>query len=141
MEAEARVPLERPLVSAVYHNRLVKGMRLEADPTVAYAMGGRPGDCLADGGQLGSVLVDDSKAGRRSNLDRAGGSSVSQQHAHERLVGSRRGHVGLPSGLVGAARVEGDQYANCEKVDSETASPVSHRSNRPATGRCRRVGS
>jgi len=40
IEAETRLPEERPLVSAVYHNRLRRGMKLEADPTVAYAMGG-----------------------------------------------------------------------------------------------------
>jgi UPF0755 protein len=40
IEAEARVPEERPMVSAVYHNRLERGMKLDADPTVAYAMGG-----------------------------------------------------------------------------------------------------
>ena len=43
VEAETRLAEELPLVSAVYHNRLKKGMRLEADPTVAYAMGGYKG--------------------------------------------------------------------------------------------------
>lgn len=40
IQAEARLPEEMPLVSAVYHNRLKAGMKLEADPTVAYALGG-----------------------------------------------------------------------------------------------------
>ena len=46
IEAETRVPEERELVSAVYHNRLRRRMRLEADPTVAYAMGGYKGRLL-----------------------------------------------------------------------------------------------
>lgn len=46
IEAEAHVPEERAVVSAVYHNRLRRGMRLEADPTVAYAMGGFRGRLL-----------------------------------------------------------------------------------------------
>jgi len=40
VEAEARDPMERALVSAVYHNRLKINMKLDADPTVAYAKGG-----------------------------------------------------------------------------------------------------
>jgi UPF0755 protein len=43
IEAEARDPMERPLVSAVYHNRLKINMKLDADPTVAYAKGGYHG--------------------------------------------------------------------------------------------------
>lgn len=39
VEREARRPSDRPLVSAVYQNRLKKGMRLECDPTVQYALG------------------------------------------------------------------------------------------------------
>jgi UPF0755 protein len=35
--------MERPLVSAVYHNRLKINMKLDADPTVAYAKGGYRG--------------------------------------------------------------------------------------------------
>ncbi len=46
IEAETRVPDERTRVSAVYHNRLQRRMRLEADPTVAYAMGGYKGRLL-----------------------------------------------------------------------------------------------
>lgn len=46
VEAETRLPEELPIVSAVYHNRLGRGMRLEADPTVAYAMGGYKGRLL-----------------------------------------------------------------------------------------------
>lgn len=46
IEAETRMPEERVLVSAVYHNRLQRNMRLEADPTVAYAMGGYKGRLL-----------------------------------------------------------------------------------------------
>jgi peptidoglycan lytic transglycosylase G len=43
VEAEARDPLERPVVSAVYHNRMKINMKLDADPTVAYAKGGYHG--------------------------------------------------------------------------------------------------
>ncbi len=39
IEREARVPGDRPLVSAVLHNRLRQNMRLQCDATVLYALG------------------------------------------------------------------------------------------------------
>ncbi len=39
IEREAKRPEERPVISAVYHNRLRAGMLLQADPTIQFALG------------------------------------------------------------------------------------------------------
>ncbi len=39
IEKEAVFDIERPIISGVYHNRLKKRMRLQADPTVLYGLG------------------------------------------------------------------------------------------------------
>lgn len=42
VEGEARLDSERTLISGVYHNRLKKRMRLEADPTIQYVLPNGP---------------------------------------------------------------------------------------------------
>ena len=39
IEREAQVPSERPIIASVYYNRLKKGMKLQCDATVQYALG------------------------------------------------------------------------------------------------------
>jgi UPF0755 protein len=38
VEGEAALDEERPIIAGVYHNRLMKGMKLEADPTIQYTL-------------------------------------------------------------------------------------------------------
>ena len=42
VEAESRLDAERPIIAGVYLNRLRKGMKLEADPTIQYVLEGGP---------------------------------------------------------------------------------------------------
>lgn len=39
IEREAQVPSERPVIASVYYNRLKKGMKLQCDATVQFALG------------------------------------------------------------------------------------------------------
>jgi len=40
VEAEALLAEEKPIIASVYHNRLRLRMKLDADPTVIYGLGG-----------------------------------------------------------------------------------------------------
>jgi UPF0755 protein len=52
VEREARVPIDRPLISSVFHNRLEIGMKLDCDPTTIYA-------ALLDGRYRGTIHQSD----------------------------------------------------------------------------------
>ncbi len=48
IQREVRVDEDRPLVGSVIYNRIDRGMRLQIDATVVYALGGSPGRVLAE---------------------------------------------------------------------------------------------
>jgi len=63
IEREARVPMERPLMSSVFHNRLRIGMKLDCDPTTIYA-------ALLEGRYTGTIHQSDLASGNPYNTYR-----------------------------------------------------------------------
>jgi UPF0755 protein len=63
VEREARLPEERPLIAAVFANRLRIGMKLDCDPTTVYA-------ALLDGRYRGTIYRSDLDSGNPYNTYR-----------------------------------------------------------------------
>lgn len=59
VEREAVVPEEQPIVASVFLNRLEQGIKLDADPTVQYAISADAGEEPTDGWWKRELTVDD----------------------------------------------------------------------------------
>jgi len=66
IEREARLPVERTLISSVFHNRLSIGMKLDCDPTTIYA-------ALLDGRYQGAIHQSDLASSNSYNTYRHAG--------------------------------------------------------------------
>ena len=72
IEKESGIPNERPLISAVFHNRLQRSMRLQCDPTIIYGL-------LVEGRYRGAIHASD----------------IEDPHPYNTYV-----HAGLPPGPI-----------------------------------------
>jgi UPF0755 protein len=90
IEKESGVPSERPLISAVFHNRLRRGMLLQCDPTTIYGM-------ILENRYRGTLLLNDLK----------------DPHPYNTYV-----HAGLPPGPIANPGMESLRAA-LSPVDSE----------------------
>jgi UPF0755 protein len=91
VEKETGVPSERRMVAGVYSNRLVKGMRLQADPTIIYP--------LTRGKPLGRRI-------RRSEIEAVNGYNTYSM-------------AGLPAGpIANPSRASIEAVLNPEKTDA-----------------------
>jgi UPF0755 protein len=61
VEREAQVPEERPVIASVYLNRVKEGMKLDADPTVQYALTQDPESVARYGWWKRDMTLDDLK--------------------------------------------------------------------------------
>jgi UPF0755 protein len=97
VEAETPVPAERARVAAVYYNRLKLGMKLQADPTVAYA--------------IESKIASSAQGGAKRPLTKAD-LTIEDPYNTYRITGLPPGPIGNPGRAslnAAAAAVLGDE--------------------------------
>ena len=73
IEREARVPEERPIMAQVFLTRLRRGMLLEADPTVQYAVAADPDSVAGFGYWKAELTLEDLEVDSEYNTYRARG--------------------------------------------------------------------